>query len=130
MYNTVGEITGSEKPDEFVVVGAHLDSWDLGTGATDNGTGSCVVLEVARVLGVRKDRRAVPRLLEAVADGGPHRSFYIRMLGDIGDPLVSGRIAQRRGDELEPSPHDIGVDATLRSEQAIKRRSGHAERAA
>lgn len=50
VYNTVGEITGSEKPDEFVVVGAHLDSWDLGTGATDNGTGSCTVLETARVL--------------------------------------------------------------------------------
>jgi len=51
VYNTVGEITGSEKPDEFVVVGAHLDSWDLGTGATDNGTGSCTVLEIARTLG-------------------------------------------------------------------------------
>ncbi len=50
VYNTVGEITGSEKPDEFVVVGAHLDSWDLGTGATDNGTGSCTVLEIARTL--------------------------------------------------------------------------------
>ena len=51
VYNTVGEIIGSEKPDEFVVVGAHLDSWDLGTGATDNGTGSCTVLEIARTLG-------------------------------------------------------------------------------
>lgn len=51
VYNTVGEIVGSEKPDEFVVIGAHLDSWDLGTGATDNGTGSCTVLEVARTLG-------------------------------------------------------------------------------
>lgn len=51
VHNTVGEIRGSEKPDEFVVVGAHLDSWDLGTGTTDNGTGSCVVLETARVLG-------------------------------------------------------------------------------
>ena len=51
VFNTVGEITGSEKPDEFVVIGAHLDSWDLGTGATDNGTGSCIVLEIARTLG-------------------------------------------------------------------------------
>ncbi|MEO2091015.1 MAG: M28 family peptidase, partial [Gemmataceae bacterium] len=51
VYNTVGEIVGGEKPDEFVVIGAHLDSWDLGTGATDNGTGSCTVLEVARTLG-------------------------------------------------------------------------------
>src|SRR5262249_39513363 len=50
VYNTVGEIRGSEKPDEFVVVGAHLDSWDLGQGTTDNGTGSSVVLEAARVL--------------------------------------------------------------------------------
>jgi hypothetical protein len=51
VYNTVGEIRGSEKPDEYVVVGAHLDSWDLGQGTTDNGTGSSVVLESARVLG-------------------------------------------------------------------------------
>jgi hypothetical protein len=49
-YNTVGEITGSEKPDEVVVVGAHLDSWDLGQGAIDNGTGSSIVLETARIL--------------------------------------------------------------------------------
>jgi carboxypeptidase Q len=51
VYNTVGEIKGSEKPDEFVVLGAHLDSWDLGQGTTDNGTGSSVVLETARILG-------------------------------------------------------------------------------
>jgi carboxypeptidase Q len=59
VYNTVGEIPGSEKPDEFVVVGAHLDSWDLGQGTTDNGTGTCVVLETARMLmksGVRPKR--------------------------------------------------------------------------
>ena len=45
VYNTVAEIRGSEKPDEFVILGAHLDSWDLG-----NGTGSMVVLEAARAL--------------------------------------------------------------------------------
>jgi carboxypeptidase Q len=50
VYNTVGEIRGSEKPDEVVIVGAHLDSWDLGTGSTDNGTGSMAVLEAARAL--------------------------------------------------------------------------------
>lgn len=50
VYNTVGEIRGKEKPDEFVVVGAHIDSWDLGQGTTDNGTGTCVVLETARIL--------------------------------------------------------------------------------
>src|SRR5882724_3890033 len=50
IYNTVAEIKGSEKPDEVVILGAHLDSWDLGTGSTDNGTGSMAVLEAARVL--------------------------------------------------------------------------------
>ena len=50
VYNTVGELTGSEKPDEFVILGAHLDSWDLAQGTTDNGTGTCAVLEAARLL--------------------------------------------------------------------------------
>jgi Zn-dependent M28 family amino/carboxypeptidase len=50
VYNTVAEIKGSEKPDEVVILGAHLDSWDLGTGSTDNGTGSMAVLEAARTL--------------------------------------------------------------------------------
>jgi len=50
VYNTVGEIRGTEKPDEVVILGAHLDSWDLGTGSTDNGTGSMAVMEAARTL--------------------------------------------------------------------------------
>src|SRR3984893_4740810 len=50
VYNTVAEIKGSEKPDEVVITGAHLDSWDLGTGSTVNGTGSMAVLEAARAL--------------------------------------------------------------------------------
>src|SRR5258707_720100 len=49
-YNTVAEIRGTEKPDEVVIIGADLDSWDLGTGATDNGTGSMAVLAAARAL--------------------------------------------------------------------------------
>jgi len=48
VYNTVADLRGSEKPDEMVILGAHLDSWDLGTGSTDNGTGSMAVLEAAR----------------------------------------------------------------------------------
>lgn len=57
--NTVAEIVGSEKPEEVVLLGAHLDSWVLGTGATDNATGSSAVLEAARALkaiGVRPKR--------------------------------------------------------------------------
>jgi carboxypeptidase Q len=47
---TVGEIRGSEFPEERVLIGGHLDSWDLGQGALDNGTGSMAVLEAARTL--------------------------------------------------------------------------------
>jgi carboxypeptidase Q len=49
-YNVVGEIRGSERPDEFVLIGAHLDSWDLGTGALDNGCNVVMVIDIARQL--------------------------------------------------------------------------------
>jgi carboxypeptidase Q len=49
VHNVVAEIKGSEHPDEWIIIGAHLDSWDFGTGAQDNGTGTVSVLEVARV---------------------------------------------------------------------------------
>jgi hypothetical protein len=48
--NTVADLLGQENPDELVVLGAHLDSWDLGTGATDNGAGAGAVMEAARLL--------------------------------------------------------------------------------
>ena len=51
--NVVAEWRGRERPDEVVLVGAHLDSWDLGTGATDDGAGVAMVLDAARVLRAR-----------------------------------------------------------------------------
>ncbi|MDF2156723.1 M20/M25/M40 family metallo-hydrolase [Algoriphagus sp. CAU 1675] len=49
-FNTIAEIKGSEKPDEYVMLSAHFDSWDGGTGATDNGTGTIMMMEVMRIL--------------------------------------------------------------------------------
>ena len=49
-YNTVAEIPGTDKKDEVVMLGAHLDSWHTGTGATDNGAGSVVMMEAVRIL--------------------------------------------------------------------------------
>lgn len=45
-YNVIGEIKGSEQPDELILVGGHLDSWDVGTGAHDDGSGCVHALEV------------------------------------------------------------------------------------
>lgn len=49
-FNTIAEIKGSEKPNEYVILSAHFDSWDGGTGATDNGTGTLVMMEAMRIL--------------------------------------------------------------------------------
>jgi len=48
--SVIAEIHGNDKPDEWIVVGAHLDSWDLATGAQDDGTGAIMVLEAARAI--------------------------------------------------------------------------------
>jgi len=49
-YDTIAEIQGTDKKDEIVMLGAHLDSWHSGTGATDNGAGSVVMMEAVRIL--------------------------------------------------------------------------------
>lgn len=57
-FNVIGEIRGYEKPDEAVILGAHLDSWELGTGALDNGCNAALVIEAARAI---KATGLVPR---------------------------------------------------------------------
>lgn len=60
-YNTIGEIKGTDKADEVIMLGGHLDSWHAATGATDNGIGCAIMMEAARILkavGV-KPRRTV-----------------------------------------------------------------------
>ena len=49
-YNTIAEIQGTDKKDEVVMIGAHLDSWHSGTGATDNGAGCAAAMEAVRIL--------------------------------------------------------------------------------
>nr|MCU0616233.1 M28 family peptidase [Gemmatimonadaceae bacterium] len=56
VFNVVGMIKGSQKPDEYVVLSAHFDSWEGHSGATDNGTGSLTMLEALRLL-----RQAYPQ---------------------------------------------------------------------
>jgi carboxypeptidase Q len=50
MFNTIATVRGSEKPDEYVMLSAHFDSWDAASGATDNGTGTITMLEAMRIL--------------------------------------------------------------------------------
>jgi hypothetical protein len=65
LYNVIADLPGVEWPDEYVIVGGHIDSWDGATGAMDNGTGCAAVLEAARMLaqaGV-KPRRTIRFML-------------------------------------------------------------------
>ena len=76
-WNTVGEIRGSERPDEVVLVGAHLDSWDLGTGATDNAASSIAVIEAARLIGALKASGVRPRrTIRFVLFSGEEQGLY------------------------------------------------------
>jgi len=95
VYNTVAEIPGTEKPDEVVIVGGHLDSWDLGTGATDNGTGSMAVLAAARALqklGVKPKRTIRFVLFTGEEQGLNGSKAYVKAhqneLGKISGVLV------------------------------------------
>jgi carboxypeptidase Q len=63
--NVIAEVKGSERPDEFVILGAHLDSWELGTGALDNGCNAALVVDALRAIKVSglKPRRSIRFIL-------------------------------------------------------------------
>lgn len=120
-WNTIAEIAGSEWPGQVVVLGAHLDSWDLGTGVTDNGTGSMVVLEAARVLmqSGLKPKRTVRFILftgeeegllgsraYAAAHAADADSIQAVLVLDNGTGMVTGQALQGR-DDLEQLWKDL-----------------------
>lgn len=110
-YNVVGEIPGRERPEEVVIVGGHLDSWDLGTGATDNATGSSAALEVLRAFQATglKPRRTVRVVLWSGEEQGllgsrayveAHRAeldaIQAVLVDDMGTGMVKGFTLQGR----------------------------------
>ncbi len=113
-YNTVAEIRGTEKPGEVVILGAHLDSWDLGTGTTDNGTGSMVVLEAARAIAQSglKPKRTIrfilfsgeeEGLLGSAAYAAQHAatadSIQAVLVLDNGTGMITGQALQGRNQD-------------------------------
>ncbi len=75
--NVIAEIRGREKPDEIVLLGAHLDSWDVGTGAHDDGAGCAIVMSAARLIAglPRAPRRTVRVVLFANEEFGLSGAF-------------------------------------------------------
>lgn len=95
-YNTIAEIPGTDKADEVVMLGGHLDSWQGGTGATDNGAGCAVMMEAMRIiqtLGL-KPRRTIRIALWTGEEQGllGSRQYVAKHFGYFGDtpPPVFG----------------------------------------
>lgn len=69
-HNVIAEITGSKRPDEIVLISAHLDSWDEGTGALDDGAGVGIVMAAAALLKQEKPERTIRVVLFGNEEGG------------------------------------------------------------
>lgn len=69
-HNVIAEITGSKRPDEIVLISAHLDSWDEGTGALDDGAGVGIVMATAALLKQEKPERTIRVVLFGNEEGG------------------------------------------------------------
>ena len=129
-FNVVGEIPGTDKPNEVVLLGAHLDSWDLGTGATDNATGVSVCLEVLRAFqatGLKPKRTLRVVLFSGEEQGLLGSRAYVEahkaeldsiqavLIHDLGTGMVKGFDLQNRENTrglmaLAIAPlHDLGV---------------------
>jgi hypothetical protein len=72
-WNVVGEVRGSEHPDQVVLIGGHLDSWDLGTGATDDGAGIAITFGAARLIATLPRRPG--RTIRVVLFGAEEMNF-------------------------------------------------------
>jgi len=130
VFNVVAELKGSEKPDEYVVLSAHLDSWDGASGATDNGTGTVMMLEAMRILkqAYPNPKRTIvvghwggeeqglvgsgafaedhPEIIKGLQvamnqDNGTWRVEYIRMMGFTGAAEHFGRWMSKVPPEIE-----------------------------
>lgn len=94
--NVIGEMRGSEKPEEIVLLGAHLDSWDLGTGAIDDGAGVGIVSSAGKLIGELKQR--------------PKRTVRVVLFANEENGLYGGKAyAALHKDEL--GKHIIGAES-------------------
>jgi len=105
-YNTIAEIPGTDKKDEVVMLGAHLDSWHAGTGATDNAAGCAITMEAMRILkalGIK-----------------PRRTIRIGLWTGEEEGLLGSKayVAQHFGSRPEPTdPKEKAMPEFLRSDQ-------------
>jgi Zn-dependent M28 family amino/carboxypeptidase len=101
--NVVGDVPGRERPEEIVLLGAHLDSWDLGTGAIDDGAGCAIVLDAARIIGAagraRRTVRVVLFMNEEMGLSGA-QAYAARHAGELGKHVAALEVDSGAGRPL------------------------------
>jgi len=117
-YNVVGEIKGSEKPDEIIVVGGHLDSWDLAEGAHDDGTGCVQSIEVLRImksLGI-KPKRTIRAVMFMNEENGLRGGIKY---ADLAKQNNEKHIAAIESDEGGFTPRGFGIVGTAQQKEKV-----------
>jgi hypothetical protein len=103
--NVVGEIRGSRAPEEIVLLGAHLDSWDLGTGAIDDGAGVGIVVEASRLI--------------ASLPGRPSRTIRVVLYANE-ENGSRGSLAYAKAHEAESDRHVAALEMDLGTDRVYK----------
>lgn len=118
--NVVGEIPGRERPDEIVVIGGHLDSWDVGAGAQDDGSGCITALEAVHIihmLGLRPRRTLRVVFWTNEENGGAGGDAYRAWAGDT----VRNHVAAIEMDGGAEKPTGFGVSASTDVQELLTR---------
>ena len=108
-HNVIGEITGREAPDEIVVIGAHLDSWDLGTGAIDDGAGIGITFAAGAAI--------------AALDTRPRRSIRVIAFANEEQGLLGAKAYARDNAAIMPK-HVIGAESDFGAGRIYALRAG------
>jgi carboxypeptidase Q len=119
-YNVIGEIRGSERPEEIITVGGHLDSWDVGEGAHDDGAGCMQSIEVIRslrALGIKPKRTIRAVLFANEESGGKGADKYF----DEAKAKNEKHIFAIESDAGGFTPRGISLDMTPEKEARFKR---------
>jgi Zn-dependent M28 family amino/carboxypeptidase len=109
--NVIAELTGSSRPDEYFVMGGHLDSWDAGTGAIDDASGIGIAVGAARLIAALPERPA--RSIRVVAFANEESGLY-------GGKALAAKYAKDIGKAVLGSESDAGADRIWKITASVK----------
>jgi carboxypeptidase Q len=118
--NVIGEIPGSEKPEEVIAIGGHIDSWDVGAGAQDDGSGCITALEAAHLikqLGLRPRRTLRVVFWVNEENGGAGGKAYREWIGE----KLKNQVAAIEMDGGAEKPLGFGISAGAQTQEAVAR---------